>query len=150
MSNSKHDALLRAASHTKTVSLASGKPTEVSDIVAAVAHLSVTEGADANLVLIEHLRATNANVGDEILKSIDNMALVFDQKSESIEALRSWRKTVETECLMISAAVDSVMRKVTPERLSQLKELVVLLERLNAINPGLLVGRLFETEKEPK
>jgi len=101
------------------------------------------EAISGNLLLKKRMEESREAVTDEALKIIDAMGLAFDSKTESIEAMRSWRKTIISESTQATNAINALLKNVSSERLRQLKEIVDILERLNKLEPNLLVGKLF-------
>jgi oligoribonuclease (3'-5' exoribonuclease) len=98
-----------------------------------------------NLELKKRMEESSQAVTDEALKIIESMDLAFTSKSESIESMRSWRKTIVSESTQATNAINALLKNVSSEKLAQLKEIVLLLERLNKIEPNLMVGKLFST-----
>lgn len=102
------------------------------------------EAIRQNNELLERLKESRKQVENEALRIIDAMGLAFDQKNKSIDEMRAWRKTIQLESQDAINQINNLMNKITPERISHLKEFVSVLERLNNINPGIIVGKLFD------
>ena len=101
------------------------------------------EAIRQNNELLERLKESRKSVEDESLRIIDAMGIAFDQKAQSIETMRAWRKTIEMEAGAATNHVNALMKNVTPERIKMLREVADIAERLNKIDPGLLLGKLF-------
>jgi oligoribonuclease (3'-5' exoribonuclease) len=101
-----------------------------------------------NLELKKRMEESSQAVTDEALRIIESMDLAFTSKSESIESMRSWRKTIVSESTQATNAINALLKNVSSEKLAQLKEIVLLLERLNKIEPNLMVGKLFGTKTD--
>lgn len=101
------------------------------------------EGIKINNDLIKRLNESACLVTETTLNVIDAMGLAYDQKQESIDKLRSWRKTIEAEKIQAIAAIDAISRSITKEKLNELREFVEIAERLNKIDPNILLGRLM-------
>lgn len=122
----------------------------VTDIhrVALNAEISAfNEGIKQNNELLQRLRDSRLAVEQEVMAVIDTMGVSFDQKKESIEVLRNWRKTIVNEATYATNAINALLKNVSDNRIKQLRELVELIERLNKIDPGMIVGRLFTDTK---
>lgn len=108
------------------------------------AELSAYEEAiRQNNELLGRLKESRKAIEEEALGIIEAMGVAFDQKKESIESIRSWRKTIESESNIATNSINALLKNVTPERIQQLREIADIVERLNKIDPGILVGRLF-------
>jgi hypothetical protein len=105
---------------------------------------AIEEAIRQNVELSKHLEDSANMLADQTMSVIDSMGLVFDQKKECIDKLRSWRKSIELEACQAGRAVDSISENLNQGKLAEFREFVELTERLNKINPGVLVGKLFE------
>ncbi len=130
---------------TKNLTMVSGDDLSGNKKIAIAAEFSaLKEGINQNNELRDRLIESSDAVEDEAIKVIDAMGLAFDQKTESIEAMRSWRKTIVTESSQAINAINACAKAVAPEKLAELREFVDLVERLNKVDPNILVGKLFD------
>jgi len=104
------------------------------------------EAIKKNNELQRRMEESRLAVEREALKIIDAMSLAFDSKEESIAKMRAWKRTILSESKEVDVAVKSIVKSVSPKNLEQLRELVELVERLNKVDPNILVGKLFSAE----
>ena len=104
------------------------------------------EAIQQNNELLERLKDSRDAVESEALRIIDAMGFAFDQKNESISAMRNWRKTIVNEATQATNAVKALNKALSAERMDDLREFVEIIERLNKISPGILVGKLFSED----
>lgn len=101
------------------------------------------EAIAQNKQILKNLDETTKELAIKACDVIDAMALVHDQKIESINKLREWRKTIESECLLAKSAASQLLGIITPEKLNELKQVVELLERLNSVKPSPILSKIL-------
>ena len=97
-----------------------------------------------NDMLLHELSGATKDLSDKALEVIDIMSLTFDQKNESIEKLRSWRKTIESETKQAAAAIKELDKLLTTDRLDGLSALVDLIQELNKIKTTDIINKLLK------
>lgn len=127
----------------KEIHTANVKVLENNRLALNVESCPLSEGIAQNEQLLKRLNDTSKAIESASLQVIDDMALVFDQKRECVEKIRDWRKTIEGECKIITSALNTVA-KIDTEKLSDLKEMVDLLERMQNIKQNFLLEKFLK------
>ncbi len=104
---------------------------------------ALSEAIENNEALKIKLIETRVLLEEEAVKVINAMSLAYDAKEESINSMRLWRKTIVSEASAINTAIDQLIKNTSKQRVLDLREYANTLERLNNIDPGMIISKLF-------
>lgn len=88
------------------------------------------EAIKQNNILKEQLEDSRNALVDELMLVIDAMGVAFDQRTEAIEKMRSFRKVIERECNQSINSIKELNNLLSNDRLASMREFVELIERL--------------------